>query len=162
MRSFLLSLGLVLAALVATPSPAHAAPLEINYAGHDFQWWIDTDMTIDTSWAHGSFDDDGDRFYLKDKDNDGMRVAIHWKLQDGSRRGLCIVKGGQFAEGVCNKNLPENVTVLMRLGRCDGDVKNCETLDGYRDWTAYKSTSTSKLGARVDSGSATGRRASSR
>jgi hypothetical protein len=120
-----------------------AARLEINYGTVPVTTMGDgnTDATVRNQYAWGTFNDNGDKFFVLDSYPDSMRVALHWKLKDGSRQGLCINKVGFWRE--CDKDLPEHKTVLIRVGRCDGDVSSCTALSQYRDWTAYDSTSTS-------------------
>lgn len=60
----------------------------------------------------------GDYFYLRDVSGPG-KVVVHWKLGDGSRRGL--IRWGatdQYVVGVKNKNLPEGKRVGIRFGVC--------------------------------------------
>lgn len=60
----------------------------------------------------------GDYFYLGSY-NSGVRVAVYWKLGDGSRHGIIRWKPtDQYTKGVKNKNLPENEAVGIRFGVC--------------------------------------------
>ena len=82
---------------------------------------------------------------IRDTRNDGWRVAIHWRLSDGTRRGLCVNKAGSWADDKqCNKNLPENRTLELRLGVCDGGSDAaCDSVGEFSRFGPWAETSTS-------------------
>ena len=149
-RTGLIALAtLMAAALVAAPT-ASAAPLEIDLGvGSETQDFYRCDAKVGNTYVMGCFNNNGDVLYVADWERDSMRVAAHWRLADGSRRGLCIsIKGpvwiptqgwvgGRIA---CNKNMPEGKRIEIRAGRCDGTVNDCKSLDDYRDWTGWDAT----------------------
>lgn len=111
--------------LAASPN-ASAAPLEL-----DTMTGISSTASCQAFSNHpaGSacFHSYGDYFYLHDASGPG-KVVVHWKLGDGSRRGL--IRWGataQFTNGVKNKNLPEGKLVGIRFGVCMNSA--CDSLD---------------------------------
>ncbi len=129
---------------------AHAAPLEIDLGvSSEVQDFYLCDAKVGNTYAMGCFNNNGDVLYVADWERDSMRVAVHWRLGDRSRRGLCIsVKGPAWVptQGwvgtrvACNKNMPEGKRIEIRAGRCDGTIDDCKSLDDYRDWTAWDAT----------------------
>lgn len=145
-----------------TTAPASAAPtLEINYVGdsvpsYNFMEWSLCDTTIGNTYAKACWRADGDWIFINDLEKDGRRTAAHWRVLNSSgtvvRRGLCIYPHGTIWHppgferdgigGWCNKDMPEGYTIQIRAGACDADVKNCELVDSYADWTAWNSART--------------------
>lgn len=150
-RRIALAGSAVLAALacgVAAAPAAQAAPLEIDLGvGSEVQDFYRCDAKVGNTYAMGCFNDNGDVLYTADWENDSMRAAVHWRLTDGSRRGLCITtKGPAWVPSVgwvgtrvaCNKDMPEGKTIQIRSGRCDGTIHSCKQIKHYRDWTAWE------------------------
>lgn len=137
-------------ALGSAVSPASAeATLEIDYVG-DRQGqlyckpfaYTDTISGVNTHAGKGSFCPKGDYLWVFDDLNDDQRVALHWRLGDGSRRGLCIITDGYGSDGMCNKEFIEGKYVEWRVGRCDGDVSPCNEIAHYNNWGTTRITST--------------------
>lgn len=148
------SVLIVLAAFgtwISWPSAAQAATLEINYAteigtavfSNSVSGWTGSSPNSGSLYAIGGFTQDGDKFRVKDTLSDSRRVAIHWRLTDGTRRGLCIDIFGVSENTQCDKDLPEGKTVEIRIGRCDGSTAVCESLGDYTNWSPFRSVSTS-------------------
>lgn len=145
-----LALAAALVAFAFQSSSAHAVELEKDYGNfEETQDFYVCDAKVWNTYVVSCFNNNGDVFYTADWEPDGRRVATHWKLEDGSRRGLCIstlgpawipTQGWVGRRVACNKNLPEGKRVLIRGGACDADVADCETLGGYSDWTNWDST----------------------
>ncbi|PTL54865.1 hypothetical protein [Paraconexibacter algicola] len=136
-----------LVALTGAPAAQAAAPLEIDMAtSSEVQDFYGCDAKVGDTYSMGCFNDNGDVFYTADWERDSMRAAVHWRLSDGSRRGLCITtKGPAWVPTVgwvgtrlaCDKDLPEGKRVEIRSGRCDGTIHSCKKLSHYQDWTAW-------------------------
>ncbi len=97
----------------------------------------------------GCFNTGGDVLYVADSEAGQIRVAVHWRLGDGFRRGLCIsLKGPVWVPAVgwvgvrvaCNKNMVEGKRIEIRAGRCDGTIHDCKSLGDYKYWTAWDAT----------------------
>jgi hypothetical protein len=144
------SLLLAVGGFVSAPSASAAATLEIDYG--NFEERQDSylcDAKVGNTYSMGCFNNNGDVLYTADWENDDMRVAVHWRLTDGSRRGLCIstvgptwipTQGWVGTRVACDKNMIEGKKIEIRSGRCDGTIHNCEVLSNYQDWTAWDST----------------------
>ena len=141
---------LVSCALASAPS-ASAAELEIDLGiSGEVQIGYLCDAKVGNTFALACFNNGGDVLYVADWEHDSMRVAAHWRLGDGSRRGLCISTTGPVWLGpelgwtgirvACNKNMPEGKRIEIRAGRCDGTIHDCKSLGDYRDWTAWDAT----------------------
>lgn len=159
----LLSIGGVLAALVAFPTFAFGVDLEVDKAvGDQFAWGTGLcTESIGNAYAWGCFHADDhdpightgdDIFKIRDESRDGYRVGIHWRLEDGSRRGLCYSTAGVI-NGIgplpdihpvmyCNKDFVEGKRLEFRVGRCDGDVDTCLVLADWRDWSGWVNVTT--------------------
>ena len=127
---------------VTTASPVSAAELENQATLRSTRGA----MTC-AAWHHvadlggACFQSDGDWFELYDWNDDGLRVAVHWRLTDGSRRGLIRLQGARIA-GMRNKDFYENKTLEMRLGTCRPTVSNsCVALSAYNWRTGWDSGS---------------------
>jgi hypothetical protein len=87
------------------------------------------------AWYHVNNED----FCVRDNKADGRRVGVHWRLTDGSRRGLCVVKTGNDTEGVCYKNFPNEKKISFRIGRCDAGEQPCDDPgSGWTNWSDWK------------------------
>ena len=141
--------ALVACAFALAPS-ANAAALEIDMAtGAEVQDFYLCDAKVGNTYSMGCFNNNGDVLYVADWERDSMRVAVHWRLADGSRRGLCVslkgpvwipTQGWVGARVACNKNMPEGKRIEIRAGRCDGTIHSCKQLEHYRNWTAWDAT----------------------
>jgi hypothetical protein len=141
------TLACVVAALglaLTTASPVSAAELENEPTVRS---------TLSTmkcaAWHHiaglggACFQSDGDWFELYDWGDDGLRVAVQWRLTDGSRRGLIRHVQSSGVAGMRNKNFYENKTLEMRLGTCRPTASNsCVALSTYNWRTGWDSGST--------------------
>ena len=65
----------------------------------------------------------GDIFFVQDRKKDGQASSVDWILAAGDRKGQCITKLGKGKTGHCNKNLPENRTVILTI-YSNGDPKS--------------------------------------
>ena len=145
-------LGALLAGALASAPRAGAATLEIDLGVQsEVQDFYLCDAKVGNTYALACFNNNGDVLYTADWEHDSMRVATHWRLADGSRRGLCIslkgpiwipTQGWVGSRVACNKNMPEGKRIEIRAGRCDGTIHDCKSLDDYRDWTAWDATTT--------------------
>ncbi len=143
--------ALMATALLSVPT-ASAAPLEVDLGvGSEVQDFYRCDAKVGNTYAMGCFNNNGDVLYVADWERDSMRVAVHWRLADGSRRGICIsLQGPAWVPTIgwvgtrvaCNKNMVEGKRIEIRAGRCDGTIHDCKSLDDYRDWTAWDATTT--------------------
>lgn len=134
--------------VAGAPAAQAAAPLEIDLGtSSEVQDFYGCDAKVGNTYSMGCFNDNGDVLYTADWENDSMRAAVHWRLSDGSRRGLCITtKGPAWVPSVgwvgtrvaCNKDMPEGKRIEIRSGRCDGTTSSCKKLSQYRDWTAWE------------------------
>ena len=148
-RTGVIALATLMAvALLAAPT-ASAAPLEVDLGIGEGQDFYGCDAKVGNTYAMGCFNNNGDVLYVADWERDSMRVAVHWRLGDGSRRGICIslkgpvwipTQGWVGTRVACNKNMPEGKRIEIRAGRCDGTIDDCKSLDDYRDWTAWDAT----------------------
>lgn len=148
--SVLAALAAFVAISMACGSTAHAAKLEIDLAtGAEVQDFYLCDAKVGNTYVMGCFNNNGDVLYVADWEHDSMRVAVHWRLADGSRRGLCISTKGPVwipTQGwvgtrlACNKNMKEGKRIEIRAGRCDGTIHSCKALKHYRNWTAWAAT----------------------
>ena len=86
-------------ALAGAPK-ANAAELEIDLGiPKEVQTGYTCDAKTGNTFALGCFNTGGDVLYIADWENDSMRVAVHWRLADGTRRGLCISLNGPIWAG---------------------------------------------------------------
>lgn len=149
--SLIYIIAVALALSGAWTAPASAAELEFDYTteikttfGYACQgavngWTQPSNSGI--RFGSGCFQDEGDKIVARDHFEDGERVAVHWRLGDRSRRGLCVNKEG--VPGVfeddqwCNKDLPEAKRVQLRIGRCDGDNSSCNVPGDYHNWSEW-------------------------
>ena len=147
----LVAFAALLACVLAGAPKAHAAELEIDLGiPKEVQTGYTCDAKTGNTFALGCFNTGGDVLYIADWENDSMRVAVHWRLADGSRRGLCISLNGPIWAGpdfgwvgvrvACNKNMVEGKRIEIRAGRCDGTIHDCKSLGDYQDWTAWDAT----------------------
>ena len=131
--------ALFVSSLIVAP-PASAVTLEINYAV-DFSGTVVCNGRVTTGGLDvagtGCFRNDGDQVIVTDDAYDSQRVGVHWRLRDGSRRGLCINKDGNGSRRWCNKDFPESQDIQLRVGLCDGSVHVCETLADYNSWSPW-------------------------
>lgn len=98
-------------------------------------------------------------FILHDTRKDGKRVAVHWRLKDGSKQGVCINPHGiscnsSYSLAEC-KNwgalcvlgktegnggaafIPEGKGIQFRVGSCDADKSSC-TLFAAWSWGVWQ------------------------
>ena len=146
----LVAFAMLLACALASAPSASAAELEIDLGiGAEVQNAYLCDAKVGNTFAMGCFNTGGDVLYVADWERDSMRVAVHWRLGDGSRRGLCISLQGPIwlpqvgwvgVRVACNKNMVEGKRIEIRAGRCDGTIHDCKSLGDYRDWTAWDAT----------------------
>ncbi|QIM21848.1 hypothetical protein G7075_13110 [Phycicoccus sp. HDW14] len=135
-RTVLAGAAAVLVAASATPQ-AVAASLEVNNAtgigSHA------CNVTADGGSAgEACFRRDGDYFYLFSY-NPGVRVAVQWRLTDGSRQGLIRWNPtDQYRWGVKNKDFYEYKTVQFRFGVCQGG--GCDAVGEVSWQTGWKSS----------------------
>lgn len=126
--------------VLVTPAANAVAPLEVNYAV-DFSGWVTCYGAVTTgglqNYGSGCYQAEGDKVIVTDLEADGQRVAVHWHLRDGSRRGLCVNKDGNGERRWCNKDFPESQDIQLRVGRCDGDLSDCEDIGDYNNWSAW-------------------------
>lgn len=133
----------VLAAVLGLPGPAHAGTWEYDVAvKHNvgtIPEVIPCDYTASTPiGGYGCYERNGDIFHVWDTHKDGESVGIQWKLEGGSRAGICRNKLGASSEpGDCNKDLPESRTFYMRYGLCDGDTSACTQPIQYHYWGSW-------------------------
>jgi hypothetical protein len=149
-RAALVALAVFAALALAWTPSAGAAELEIDLGIDDeVQNSYLCDAKVGNTFALACFNNHGDVLYTADWENDSMRVATHWRLADGSRRGLCIsmkgpvwvpIKGWVGRRVACNKNMDEGKRIEIRAGRCDGTDHDCKSLDDYENWTAWEAT----------------------
>lgn len=138
------------ATFAASTSTASAAPLEVDLGiAGEVQNFYTCDSKVGNTYAMGCFNTGGDVLYVADWENDSMRVAVHWRLADRSRRGICVSTHGPGwvptvgwvgTRVACNKNMPEGKRIEIRAGRCDGTIHDCKSLGQYVDWTAWDAT----------------------
>jgi hypothetical protein len=102
-------------------------------------------ITFAQPWGEALFHPAAERITSQDTANDGRSIGLHWRTPN--RRGICRNKAGSdnvipestpFRE--CNMAFPEGVRIEMRMGRCNYNPPswNCESLEGWHDWTAWK------------------------
>lgn len=149
----LLATGTLIAAGVGAfgATPANAlATVEVDYGNKDeTQDTYLCDAKVGNTYSMGCFNNNGDVLYTADWEADDRRVAVHWRLTDGSRRGLCIstwgptwvpTQGWVGTRVACNKDMIEGKRIEIRSGTCDGDVSSCTRPEQYGNWTAWDST----------------------
>lgn len=136
-RTLLTAATTVLIAASATPQ-AFAAGLEVNSATGIGSHVCN--VTADGGPAgEACFRKDGDYFYLFSY-NPGDRVAVQWRLTDGSRQGLIRWNPTErYRWGVKNKNFYEYKTVQFRFGVCQGG--GCDTVGEVAWQTRWKTAS---------------------
>lgn len=121
------------------------ATLEYNIANSPEGDYIDgpCGSTL-TSWGGMDYEEVGDQFWVSDRSYDGLSVGVHWRLADGSRRGICRNASGSSTLKACNKDFIEGKTIEMRMGRCNGTTSDCSKLSSWiaEDWTVWKSCKT--------------------
>ena len=119
------------------------------------------DLSFDygNSWGAVGYEKYGDQFWLLDKAKDGESVGIYWRIPSSGRHGICRNakgvqyvsdgSGGHYYEGDirkakyrCDKNFPEGVRIVFKMGRCNGSSDNCRIVSGYEDWTVWFGTTT--------------------
>lgn len=138
-------------ALALAPTPSNAlATLEVDYSVDNGTFFGQTYPAPVVrgeggTAGIGAFQADGDIFLIKDTSQDGYRIAIHWKLADDSRRGLCVNKTGTNGGNQrCNKDLPESKSLMIRLGVCTGGSDSaCNEVSEFSNFGAWATTSTS-------------------
>jgi hypothetical protein len=102
--------------LLSAPS-AQAATLELDNAS-GIGSMASCQAYVASSAGDACYHAYGDYFYLSGYDT-STRVAVYWKLGDGSRHGIIRWKPtDQYTKGVMNKNLPEGKQVGIRFGVC--------------------------------------------
>jgi hypothetical protein len=135
--------------------PANAAPpLQVQYGTAVTSYFVDEPATgwpgggpqAGGAYGTGGYRQSQNALYVTDMRKDGMRVAIHWRLADGTQRGLCVNDHGAgitVAVNIrCNLiTIQEDRTIEIRMGRCDGDAHSCEQLSHFEqdDWSAWHS-----------------------
>lgn len=145
------SIALVSVAALAVSAPtASAVTIEVDYGNtNEVQGFYLCDAKVGNTYSMGCFNNNGDVLYVADWEADDRRVAVYWKLSDGSREGLCVsLQGPTWVPGqgwvgsrvACNKNMIEGKTILIKSGTCDGDVSSCTRPSQYSQWTAWDST----------------------
>ncbi|MEO3820571.1 hypothetical protein [Plantactinospora sp. B24E8] len=145
MRVFARRRGVVLAAAVLmgvaglpVATPAAAAPPPLEWEWNDavqvggFPGAPDL-LCSQIDYGTACFLPYGDQFYVQDGLADGASVVAEWRVYvDGSvyRRGRCRISLGAGKVGVCNKDLPENREMEIRVRRYDGDTGLFVSPDG--------------------------------
>lgn len=149
--------ALVFAGVTTAPSPAEASS-SCNILGSC--WWGIT-YTYDVFFSpginecapwvspsnnsgQGCYQHNGDKFYVQDNAQNGMRVGVEWKIGDG-RWGMCVNESGDGADngGKCDYSFgdaSQGDKIVYRMGECDGTVNSCGkpgTGAGWVHWGAY-------------------------
>jgi hypothetical protein len=96
---------------------------------------LNPDIAHPDGYGWGGFDSAGDGFYLGDTRGDGRSVGIHWVR--GTRQGLCVLSSGSGTEGACGNTFPNDVSIKLRVGRCDGSRVDCHKLRNWTNWTVF-------------------------
>ena len=126
--------------LLSAPS-AQAVTLEINNAS-GIGSTASCQAYASSSAGFACYHAYGDYFYLGSY-NTGVRVAVYWKLGDGSRAGIIRwMPTDQYTKGVKNKDLPENEAVGIRFGVCYAG-QGCDTPSDIQFLSDWHWTSTS-------------------
>jgi hypothetical protein len=129
------------ATLLLTAPSASAATLEIDNASGIGSMASCQGYADGGSAGYACFHAYGDYFYLY-SGNSGVRVAVQWKLGDGSRAGIIRwMPTDQYTKGVKNKDLPENKQVGMRFGVCWAG-QGCDTAADIQFLSGWVWTST--------------------
>lgn len=156
---FRLRIAVVLGAIIAVllpAAPANAAALEWSYVTSYSAGWL-PDRT--SPFAYGYFTKNGRQYehgrssyiyddqklWVIDYNPDGHRVGMHWRLTDGSRRGICVNKTGDdggFGWACAYSSLPEGRTIEYRTGRCNGSEVDCGDVANWKNWGVWKSATT--------------------
>lgn len=123
---------------------AELAPLEYNQAtGACGEYsYIITGGSPLGQWGRVGYSRATDDFCVIDDKADGMRVGVHWRLGDDSRRGLCYFTGGEGNSGRCGKEFADGKRLELRIGRCNGSVDPCDTPSAGWEWGPWESTGT--------------------
>lgn len=149
--------ALVFAGITSAPSPAEARDCNlfgscwwgITYTYHVF---FSPGINFCSPWVSPSnnsgeacYQHNGDKFYVQDDAQNGMRVGVEWKIGDG-RWGMCVNKSGDGADhgGKCDYSFgdaSQGDTITYRMGECDGTVHTCgkpgSNDDGWVHWGAW-------------------------
>jgi hypothetical protein len=71
---------------------------------------------------------------VDDEDPDGLSAGVHWRLADGSRRGICRnPEGASSPMQLCEYSFRSGKIFEFRVGTCEGDDYSCRQL-GHWTW----------------------------
>lgn len=133
-------LALTAGLLAGSAASAVATTWEVDYAAYDLQQMSPScagEISRSNAYADGCFVRNGDKLWIRDTASDSRRVAVQWKLSDGSRAGMCVNTLGYPQEASCDKNFPEALNISIRVGRCDGSTSSCTLASQYTNWTTW-------------------------
>lgn len=134
------ALTLAAGILASSATSAQATTWEVDYATYDLEQMNPScigEISRSNAYGWGCFVRSGDKLWIEDDSADSRRVAIHWKLSDGSRAGMCVNTLGYPQEASCDKNFPEALNISIRVGRCDGSASSCTLASQYTNWTTW-------------------------